>query len=68
MANNQKGIDYRLFLVDEPCDIAISENDEQLLETAVHHAVHDHGQQDTPVLREGLRLVLREDRSRLKAA
>jgi hypothetical protein len=68
MADNQKGIDYRLFLVDEPCDIAISGNEEQLLEIAVHHAVHDHGQQDTPALREGLRLVLGEERRRLKAA
>lgn len=68
MTNNQKGIDYRLFLVEEPCDFAILGNEEELLEIAVQHAVHDHGQQDSPALREGLRLVVREERSRLKAA
>jgi hypothetical protein len=68
MAENRERTDYRLFLVDEPCDIAIWGDEEELLEVAVEHAVHGRGERDTPALREGLRSMLREERRRLKAA
>lgn len=68
MANNPERIDYRLFLAEEPCDIAILGNEEDLLNIAVQHAVHDHGQRDTPALREELRPMLREERRKLKVA
>ena len=67
MANNRERIDCRLFLAQEPCDIAIL-GEEELLNIAVHHAVHDHGQRDTPALREELRSMLLEERRKLKAA
>jgi hypothetical protein len=68
MTNNGERIDSRLFLAEEPCDIAILKSDEELLNIAVHHAVHGHGHQDTPALREELRSMLREERKKLKAA
>ncbi len=68
VANNRNRIDYRLFLAEEPCDIAILGNEEELLNIAVTHAVHDYGQRDTPALREELRPMLREERRKLKAA
>ncbi len=67
MATNRKVIDFRLFLAEEPCDTAIL-GEEELLNIAVHHAVHDHGQQDTPALREELRSMLCEERRKLKVA
>jgi hypothetical protein len=68
MAANRKVLDCRLFLAEEPCDIAILGNEEELLAIAVQHAVHGHGQRDTPALREELRLVMRDERRKLKAA
>jgi hypothetical protein len=68
MSANRKGMDYRLFLVDEPCDIAIMGDEEELLNIAVQHAVKDHGHRDTPALREELRSMLREERKKLRAA
>ncbi len=67
MASKRKGIDYRLFLAEEPCDIAIL-GEAELLNIAVQHAVHDHGHRDTPALREKLRAMLREESKKLKAA
>jgi hypothetical protein len=68
MGENREGADYRLFLAEEPCDIAILKDEEELLNIAIEHAVHGHGQRDTPALREELRAVLREERRKLKAA
>jgi hypothetical protein len=42
--------------------------EEELLNIAVTHAVHDYGQRDTPALRQELRPMLREERRKLKAA
>jgi hypothetical protein len=49
-------------------DIAILGNEEELLNIAIHHAVHGHGQRNTPRLREELRSMLHEERKKLKAA
>lgn len=68
MANSPNRIDYRLFLAEEPCDMAILGDEEELLDIAVTHAVHEYGQRDTPALREELRPILREERRKLKAA
>ncbi len=68
MGNDREPIDCRLFLADEPCDIAILGDEEELLNIAVQHAVQEHGQQDTPALRQEVRLMLREERRKLKAA
>ncbi len=67
MARDPERIDCRLFLADEPSDIAIL-GEEELLNIAVQHAVQDHGHRDTPALREELRSMLREERWKVKAA
>jgi len=67
MASKRKGIDCRLFLAEEPCDIAIL-GEAELLNIAVQHAVQDHGYRDTPALRDQLRAMLRDERKKLKAA
>jgi predicted small metal-binding protein len=61
MASNRKVIDCRWFPTEKPCDIAISGNEEEVLNIAVQHAVQSHGHQDTPELREQLRSMLREE-------
>lgn len=67
MADKQEPVDCRLFLAEEPCDIAIL-GKEKLLNIAVQHAVQDHGHRDTPALRKKLQPILREEREKLKAA
>jgi predicted small metal-binding protein len=61
MASNRKVIDCRWFPTEKPCDIAISGNEEEVLEVAVQHAVQSHGQADTPELRQFLRSMLQDE-------
>jgi hypothetical protein len=61
MAEKRKVIDCRWFATEKPCDIAISGNEDDVLEIAVQHAVNSHGHQDTPELRETLRSMLRDE-------
>jgi hypothetical protein len=61
MATNREVIDCRWFLADIPCDIAISGNEEAVLNLAIQHAVESRGFRDTPALREQLRSMLRDD-------
>jgi predicted small metal-binding protein len=65
--NRRKVIDCRWFPTDKPCDVAISGNEEEVLDIAVQHAVQSHGHQNTPQLREQLRGMLR-DEGQTKAA
>jgi predicted small metal-binding protein len=67
MATDRKVIDCRWFPTEKPCDVAISGNEEEVLDIAVQHAVQSHGHQSTPELREQLRSMLR-DESAVKAA
>ena len=67
MATGRKVIDCRWFPTEKPCDVAISGNEEEVLNIAVQHAVQSHGQQNTPELRDQLRTMLR-DESASKAA
>jgi hypothetical protein len=61
MAENRKVIDCRWFATEKPCDIAISGNEEEVLNIAVQHAVNSHGHPDTPELREQLRSMLKDE-------
>jgi len=67
MATQRKVIDCRWFPTDNPCDIAISGNEEEVLNIAVQHAVQSHGYTETPELRQQLRSMLRNE-SEVKAA
>jgi predicted small metal-binding protein len=63
----RKVIDCRWFPTENPCDIAISGNEEEVLNIAVQHAVQSHGHRDSAELREQLRSMLR-DEGKLNAA
>ncbi len=67
MTKGRKVIDCRWFPTESACNIAISGNEEQVLDAAVQHAVQSHGQKNTPQLREQLRSMLR-DEGQTKAA
>jgi predicted small metal-binding protein len=61
MAETRKVIDCRWFPTEKPCDIAISGNEEEVLDIAVEHAVNRHGHSHSPELREQLRSMLRDE-------
>ena len=55
---NRKAADCRMMPREEKCSLYISGTAEEVLDTAVKHAVSDHGHQDTPELREEIRKSL----------
>jgi Protein of unknown function (DUF1059) len=67
MGTSRKVIDCRWFPSEQPCDVAISGDEEQVLDLAMQHAVQSHGQKNTPELREQLRSMLRDEKE-VKAA
>jgi hypothetical protein len=67
MGQGRKVIDCRWFPTEKPCDVAISGDEEQVLDLAMQHAVQSHGQNNTPQLREQLRSMLRDEKE-VKAA
>jgi predicted small metal-binding protein len=63
----RKLIDCRNFPSEKKCTLAISGTEEEVLDTAVHHAVTVHGHANTPELREQIRSML-QDESATRAA
>jgi hypothetical protein len=61
MPDSRKVIDCRNFPNEKNCTIAISGNEEDLLDLAVVHAVSVHGHQQTPELREQIRSMLKDE-------
>jgi hypothetical protein len=68
MGRKHERTDCSLYLADEPCDMGILGEEEELLNFAIQHAVHEYGQRDTPALREQLRPLVHREREKLKAA
>jgi hypothetical protein len=68
MFSNRKLIDCRWFRDQQPCDIVISGNEEDVLDVAVLHAVHAHGCRNTTAFREELRAMLCDEDKAQKAA
>ena len=61
-------IDCREYPSDIKCTVALSaDNDDELLEAAVQHAVAVHGFQDTPELRADLRSMFKPGTPPVKA-
>ena len=57
----RKFIDCREFPSEMNCSVAISaDSEEELLETAIQHAVAVHGHQDTPELRNMIRTGMKD--------
>lgn len=60
---SRKVIDCRSIPNDVGCTLAISGQEEEVLNAAVAHAVAVHGHANTPETREALRALLREESS-----
>ncbi len=57
----RKIIDCRNFPSEKNCTLAISGTEEEVLETAVHHATTVHGHANSPELREQIRSMLKDE-------
>ena len=68
MDETRKVIDCRRFPSDKPCSIAISGNEEDVVELAVLHASTVHGHTDSPELREQIRSMLEDEAAASEAA
>ena len=62
MSSQRKIIDCRKYPSENKCSLAISGTEQDVLETAVQHAVAKHGHKDTPVFRQQLRTMLQDER------
>ena len=60
MAAQRKSIDCRDYPSEKSCSLKISGTDED--DTAVQHAVHVHGHENTPELREQIKSMLKDER------
>ena len=58
---SRKYIDCREMPSENNCDLAMTGSDEHVLDAAVTHAVTAHGHEDTPELREQIRLSLKDE-------
>jgi hypothetical protein len=50
----RKMVDCRKMPSDSNCSLTIAGTEDEVIETAVAHAIAKHGHQDTPELREGI--------------
>jgi Protein of unknown function (DUF1059) len=58
---SRKYIDCREMPSESGCDLTMTGSVEHVLDAAVIHAVTAHGHDDTPQLREQIRLMLKEE-------
>ena len=64
----RKVADCRDFPNEVGCTLTISGEEKEVLDTAVAHAVAVHGHENTPELREQLRLMLKNEEASAPAA
>ncbi len=57
----RKFIDCREMPSEKDCTLTIAGREEEVLTAAVRHAVEDHGNEDTPELREQIQSMLKDE-------
>jgi len=57
----RKIADCRKFPSEKNCTVTIAGDEEEVLALSVHHAVKDHGHEDTPELREQIKGMLEDE-------
>ena len=62
MPARRKSIDCRDYPSEKNCSLKISGTEEEVLNTAVHHATSVHGHENTPELREQIKQMLKDER------
>jgi len=60
-ATGRKYIDCSEYPSDNNCTLKISGTENEVLNTAAHHAARVHGHEDTPEFREELRGMLKDE-------
>jgi len=58
---DRKVADCRKFPSEKNCTVAIAGSEEEVLPLAIHHAVRDHGHEDTPELREQVKGMIEDE-------
>lgn len=58
----RKAVDCRDTPSEVPCTLTISGEEEEVLEAAVQHTVSRHGHEDSPLLREMIRIGMKDER------
>jgi predicted small metal-binding protein len=61
MAAQRKSIDCRNYPSEKNCSLKISGTEEEVLDAAVQHAVSAHGHNNSPELRDQIRLMLKDE-------
>ena len=54
--------DCRLFKSEKDCSLYIAGTEDEVMRTAMRHAVEEHGEHDTPEFRKQLRDFLQEEK------
>jgi len=62
MGSSRKYIDCREYPSENKCSLAISGNEEDILDAAVQHAVAKHGHKDTQEFRSQLLSMLKDEK------
>lgn len=58
---NRKIADCRKMPSENNCSVTIAGTEEEVLSLSVHHAVKDHGHQDTPEFREEVKGMIEDE-------
>ncbi len=61
MAAQRKSIDCRDYPSEKNCSLKISGTEDEVLDTAVQHAVSAHGHRNSPELREQIKSMLKDE-------
>jgi hypothetical protein len=61
MAPGRVVSDCRLIPSEKACSVTIAGTEEEVLPLAIRHAVEDHGEKDTPELRDEVKKMLKEE-------
>jgi hypothetical protein len=64
---SRKMIDCRRMPSERNCSVTIAGTEEEVLTVAVRHAVEEHGHENTPELRDQLRLLLTDEPAEIHA-
>jgi len=58
----KKVVDCRLFPSEIKCSLMISGTEDEVLETAIHHAITRHGHKNSPELRTQIKGMMEDER------
>jgi predicted small metal-binding protein len=61
MATIRKSIDCRDYPSEKNCSLKISGSEQEVLDTAVHHAVSVHGHANSPEQRDQIKSMLKDE-------